>query len=92
MPYLRTMERIYFYKVVESLKNHAISSPGELNYLFTEIINQYFMNHTKNYHTINDIVGALESCKLEFYRRVAGPYEEKKIAENGEVYDQEALL
>ncbi len=28
----------------------------------------------------------LETAKLEFYRRVAGPYEDAKISENGEVY------
>jgi hypothetical protein len=33
-----------------------------------------------------DIAGALECCKLEFYRRVAVPYEDQKIKSNGDVY------
>jgi hypothetical protein len=33
------------------------------------------------------VVGALEACKLEFYRRVVTPYEENKMKENGDVYD-----
>ena len=30
-------------------------------------------------------MGVLECCKLEFYRRVAAPYEDIKIEENGDV-------
>jgi len=38
-----------------------------------------------------DAIGALECAKLELYRRVAAPYEDTKIAENGDVYDPELL-
>lgn len=31
-------------------------------------------------------MGAVEGAKTEFYRRIAVPYEEKKIRENGDVY------
>ena len=39
-----------------------------------------------NYQTCNDVMGALEGAKAEFYRRVVGPYEDQKIEENGDVY------
>jgi len=39
-----------------------------------------------SYRTINDILGALEGAKLEFYRRVAVPYENSKLSENGDIY------
>jgi hypothetical protein len=58
---------------------------GELNYLITIFIKEYFESHS-NYQGINDIMGALEGAKAEFYRRVAVPYEDKKILENGDVY------
>jgi hypothetical protein len=46
-----------------------------------------YMDYQKlSYQTINDIVGALEGAKLEFYRRVAVPYEESKRRINGDVY------
>lgn len=61
-------------------------STGELNYIFTQIINQYRLWHGDSYSTFNDILGALEGAKLEFYRRVVVPYEEKKREENGDVY------
>lgn len=58
--------------------------PGDLNYLFTDIILRYFEEH-HNYQGINDIIGALEGAKLEFYRRHVVPYEDTKIVENGDV-------
>lgn len=58
---------------------------GELNYTLTEIIRAYW-EARQRYQAINDIVGALEGAKLEFYARIARPYEETKIAENGDVY------
>jgi hypothetical protein len=59
---------------------------GELNYLLTSICLEYIMNRTRNYQHINDVLGALEGCKLEFYRRLAAPYEDRKILEHGDVY------
>jgi len=53
--------------------------PGELNYLFTKLINSYMLTNGVSYQVINDIVGALEGAKMEFYRRVAVPYEEQKM-------------
>lgn len=61
------------------------NTPGELNYLFTLIAVRYFKNNP-TYQGINDIVGALEGAKLEFYRRAAVPYENGKILTNGDVY------
>lgn len=59
---------------------------GELNYIFSKIAWEYFIEHGGSYTSINDVLGALEGAKLEFYRRVAVPYEDKKIKENGDVY------
>jgi hypothetical protein len=36
----------------------------------------------RDYHAV---IGALEAAKLEFYRRQVAPYEDGKIAENGDV-------
>lgn len=58
---------------------------GELNYLLTRLILAYLGNHP-NYQAFNDAIGALEGCKLELYRRMVTPYEQEKIATNGDVY------
>jgi hypothetical protein len=62
------------------------SFPGELNYLLTSLINDYVEFNGLSYTIINDVVGALECCKQEFYRRVAVPYEEQKRYDHGDVY------
>jgi len=58
---------------------------GELNFLITTFIRDYY-NRSPSYQSVNDVVGALEGAKLEFYRRIAAPYEDIKIKENGDVY------
>lgn len=70
-----------------SLESGAvIGTSGNLNYLITRLLIRYWTNSAKNYQAINDIMGALEGAQQEFYRRVAIPYEESKIRENGDVY------
>jgi hypothetical protein len=76
--------------ITQELRPHlaagwAARTPGSLNYQFTKLIADYW-RHNPSYRTINDIVGALEGAKLEFYRRIAVPYENAKLAENGDVY------
>ena len=36
------------------------------------------------------MVGVLECCKLELYRKLAAPYEDTKEMESGPVYDSQA--
>lgn len=83
MPYIKQEYR-------KELEKHplAVQDAGELNYVITRIALAYWngVYGKQNYQKINDIVGALEGAKLEFYRRIAAPYEDKKIAENGDVY------
>ncbi len=65
----------------------APADAGELNWAITTLVIEYMTLHNgPKYSVINDVVGALECAKLEAYRRVAGWYEDKKIAENGDVY------
>lgn len=84
MPYINSVIRDSFDPWLCEVR-HA-SNSGELNYQITLILLKYWEAHGPAYQTINDIVGALESAKLEFYRRVAVPYEEEKIKQNGDVY------
>ena len=64
-----------------------IMTPGELNYAITETILHFFKESQRSYQDINDVLGALEGAKNEFYRRKAVPFEEIKIKENGDVYE-----
>jgi hypothetical protein len=60
--------------------------PGDLNYLLTTTLVDYITDNGLSYGTINDVLGALEGAKQEFYRRVAVPYEDSKRTVNGDVY------
>ena len=64
-----------------------IDNCGELNYVVTVLCHLYLKNKGLRYQHINDIVGALEGCKLEIYRRVAAGYEDDKINSNGDVWE-----
>lgn len=61
---------------------------GELNYRFSTEIIRYIKNQGLRYQTINDVMGALVGALLEFYFEVAKPYENLKIKENGNVYEE----
>jgi hypothetical protein len=80
MPYLEQGIRVSLDDGRKALKG------GELNYQVSKLLNDFFAMKGLNYAAINEAVGALECAKLELYRRIAGPYEDKKIGENGEVY------
>ena len=58
---------------------------GELNYFITKNIHEYLERSGVSYDNINEVIGVLECAKLELYRRIATPYEDKKIKENGDV-------
>jgi hypothetical protein len=59
---------------------------GELNFVLTCACLRYLQDKGQNYTTLNEIVGALECAKLEFYRRAVSVYENQKIKENGDIY------
>lgn len=86
MPYIKPEVRAQFRKEADGGGNPSTITPGELNYELTWKLTKYIEFNGLSYQTINDIIGALESAKLEFYRRVVAPYEDTKINENGDVY------
>jgi hypothetical protein len=67
-------------------RGYDMESAGELNYILTRILIRYMEQRGKSYQTFNDIMGALDGAKMEFYRRVVAPYEDIKRKENGDVY------
>lgn len=85
MPYIDKKSRETLSPITEQVKTWPTLNPGELNYLFTIICHQYLQAHNLSYQRLNDCIGALEGAKLELYRRVASPYEDKKIEDNGDV-------
>ena len=100
MPYIKQEYRDLLDDKIDELK-YIIASEfnnrdyaGILNYCITRLINEVIVENLDsplfilqwNYNKINCAVGILECAKQELYRRIAGPYEDKKIEENGDVY------
>jgi hypothetical protein len=83
MPYIKEKER--------TRASHSPETAGELNFQLTQVIQDYVHRNGLTYQTLNDVIGALEGAKAEFQRRVIAPYEDTKIATNGDVYDQDLL-
>lgn len=100
MPYIKLEDRHLddgYEVTIESIVASCKNKPGSLNYLFTRVIQEYLRlkgfdkdkldSPSKiNYDMLNEVIGVLECCKQEFYRRMVVPYETKKIIENGDVY------
>ena len=87
MPYIKVGNRSKYNKVLKELLEILKSLPpdevdGELNYVVTRMLKEVY---PLRYFHINKAIGVLECIKLEYYRRVAAPYEDKKIQESGDV-------
>lgn len=66
---------------------------GELNYVVSKAVDGYLRSQSRSgvdprmrYEYLNTAIGVLACAQLELYRRVAVPYEDQKIEENGDVY------
>jgi len=85
MPYIKPQDR------TEGARLHPCNI-GALNYAITTLIDDYLSSKGLQYSEVNAVIGALECAKLELYRRVAAPYEDHKIYENGDVYSPGNLV
>ena len=87
MPYIKPENRKKYDEVLKELVSILKTLPpeevdGELNYILTKMLKEIY---PLRYFHINKAIGVLECAKLEFYRRVAAPYEDIKIKESGDV-------
>jgi hypothetical protein len=87
LPYIKSEKRKKYEKIIQELVSILKSLPpeevdGDLNYVVTKLLKEVY---PLRYYHINKAVGVLECVKLEFYRRVAAPYEDLKIKESGDV-------
>jgi len=81
MPYIKPDRR----KAI--LAGAKPQDPGELNFAITVLVDRYLEDKGEiRYAHLNEVIGVIDCAKLELYRRVAAPYEDRKITENGDVY------
>jgi hypothetical protein len=48
---------------------------------------EYVLGRKLSYTEMQHVIGTLECVKMEMYRRMLSPYEDAKIAENGDILD-----
>lgn len=89
MPYITQEDRKKIEPILGPLLDQIalgeFSHPGQINYVITKIIMATL--ERPSYCDFNKVMGVLECVKQEFYRRAVGPYEDRKIRHNGDVYD-----
>lgn len=88
MPYISEKDRArldrHIEAVVETLREKPFGeSLGDINYLFSRVLAGTMGDIS--YQKVAMATGVVENVKQEFYRRAASPYEDKKIAENGDI-------
>ena len=90
MPYIPETQRepleYSILHLVAVLNKYPDDNRGRLNYIISRLMEGIISDEEISYNEINDLIGVLECAKLELYRRLAAPYEDKKIVSNSDVY------
>src|SRR5574341_216800 len=97
MPYIKPEIRVRLDPEIQALVNKIRTQDfasrdfaGILNYSCTRLavlLIQALFGRL-SYWVIAETTGAFHNVAEEFYRRLAGPYEDRKIEENGDVYGE----
>ena len=103
MPYINEEERIELDNQIDNMilairdNKTNLNNPhdfsnylGRINYCFSRII--YGVMRDVSYRNIAMVTGVLENIKQEYYRRVAEPYEDIKIRQNGDIKEYKGLI
>ena len=94
MPYIIPGERHQLDPFIDKLASQVelfadgdslIANSGRLNYICTRLGRR--LMGKPQYWKLALIAGVFVTVLLEFYRRAGAPYEDRKVAENGDVYD-----
>jgi hypothetical protein len=84
MPYIKKEDRKLLDPHIDKLVSDTYI-PGELTYIIYKMLNDLTKIRGKSFSTMSSLISEVECAKLEFYRRVIGPYEDTKIEQNGDV-------
>jgi hypothetical protein len=76
-------DNVNTFKIEKTSNQEMLILCGVLNYVITRLCAKLISD--VSYPKIAMITGVLENVKQEFYRRLAGPYEDQKILQNGDV-------
>lgn len=93
MPYIKQEDRDAYdgligglVAVLEARRYNLASDSqvGDLNYIITALLTRV-LPPGAGYKTLNAIIGVLECCKQEWYRKFVTPHEIEKEKKNGSI-------
>ena len=87
MPYIEPARRPKYDPLIEALDYRLEDcgrEAGDLNYVFSRLCGLWWKREPR-YKTICFVIGTLVCVAFEFYRRVAGGYEDQAIKKNGDI-------
>lgn len=82
MPYIEKHKRPVLDALIEHMADVPIRVDGDLNYLLFAFCKRHV---EPSYAGYKNFCAELRQCVTEIERRLLGPYEDEKIAENGDV-------
>lgn len=89
MPYIKEENKLALDIIINQFP--ALDEP-ELDYVITRLAIKSVKNMPTKFVSLNKVWGVLTGAAEEFYRRLVGPYENKKAQENGDVYSDVLFL
>lgn len=85
MPYIAPSLRPKLDEALSQLEYTTGLTVGELNYFITRLVVKW-LGDSPGYTRYSAVRGVLQDVSDELYRRVVATYEDRKCAENGDVY------
>jgi len=91
MPYIKQEKRDVLDPAIDELFTRLINlqlddesnnMEENITYIFTKVLKRCYGERTGE---INDALGILSTVQLEFYRRVAAPFADQNIYDNGDI-------
>lgn len=88
MPYIKQERRRDFEESIVDLTQAFGTDvePGDLNYVITRLVGAYVDIRGEKYATYASVTGVVENVKSELYRRLIGPFEDRKLQQNGDAF------
>ena len=88
MPYIDKTRKGELRPLLDKIK---FAGPGDLTYAVSVLMINYLTTlspHMLTFHALNGCIGAVELAIHEFKRRILDPYEQQKIRDNGDIYQE----
>jgi len=94
MPYIKPEQRELLDPVIDAVAEEIIAIDrssaesqwtGMMNYAVSRLAVKLLP--ARNYNSMSRMHGVLADVPMEWYRRMMAPYEDEKIAQNGDVYE-----